>query len=79
MVRLDEFGMYGYTFTVRGFLSSMYVLDQWDIAADIRIRILKKLHEQNIRIARPTPPMMMDQDAKGKSLAGEAEQFKANE
>lgn len=78
MVRLDEFGMYGYTFTVRGFLSSMYVLDQWDIAADIRIRILKKLHEHNIRIACPMPPMV-DQDVKGKPLPGEAEQFKAND
>lgn len=78
MVRLDEFGMYGYTFTVRGFLSSMYVLDQWDIAADIRIRILKKLHEHKIRIARPAQPQMVENDDQ-KKLPGENEQFRAND
>jgi small-conductance mechanosensitive channel len=79
IVRLDEFGIYGYTFTIRGFLSSMYVLDQWDIASDIRIKLLKKFHENQVKIARSQLPVAAESDVKGRPLHGEAEVFKANE
>jgi small-conductance mechanosensitive channel len=53
IVRLDEFGEYGYKFMARGFLSDVYTLEQWNIASDIRIIIVKKLEENGIEIAVP--------------------------
>jgi hypothetical protein len=38
---------------VRGYVSSNYTLDQWDIAGNIRLAIVKKLREHNITIAIP--------------------------
>jgi small-conductance mechanosensitive channel len=51
IVRLNEFGEYGYVFMVRGFVSDAYVLDIWDIAADIRMSVAKKLRENNVQLA----------------------------
>lgn len=51
LVRLDEFNEYGFLFMVRGFISSVYILDKWDIASNIRIAIMKELREHNIKIA----------------------------
>lgn len=53
IVRLENFGEYGYIFLIRGFLSSNYTLDQWDIMSDIRLEIIKVLQEHNIAIALP--------------------------
>lgn len=53
IVRLDEFGEYGYIFMVRGFLSDVYTLDQWDIASEIRFAIVKNLRDHKIKIAVP--------------------------
>lgn len=53
IVRLDDFSEYGYKFMVRGFLSDVYTLDQWVIASDVRILIVKKLQEHGIDIAVP--------------------------
>ncbi len=53
IVRLDNFGEYGYQFMVRGFVSDVYTLDQWDIASEVRFVIVKKLRENNISIAIP--------------------------
>jgi small-conductance mechanosensitive channel len=53
IVRLDNFAQYGYQFMVRGFISDVYTLDQWDIASEIRLLIVKKLREHHIDIAIP--------------------------
>jgi len=53
IVRLENFSEYGFVFLVRGFMSSSYTLDQWDIASDIRLHIARILREHNIKIALP--------------------------
>ena len=53
-VRLDNFGEYGYVFMVRGFISSVYTLEKWEIASNIRIGIAKAFKQQGIKIALPT-------------------------
>jgi len=53
IIRLDEFSESGYMFLVRGFISSAYTLNQWDIASDIRFAVIKELHEEGIEIAVP--------------------------
>lgn len=53
IVRLDDFYDNGYLFMVRGFVSEVYTLDQWDIASDVRIRIVELLQQQGIKIAIP--------------------------
>ena len=50
---MDNFAEYGYEFMVRGYVSSNYVLDMWDIASDIRLAIVKGLKENDIKIAVP--------------------------
>ncbi len=52
-VRLDHFGEYGYEFMVRGFISSVYTLEKWEIASNIRINIIKAFNEKDIKIALP--------------------------
>jgi len=51
IIRLELFGEFGFRFMVRGFLSSVYVLEQWDIESDIRLAIAKLLRDNNIHIA----------------------------
>ncbi len=53
VIRLDEFGDSGYVFMVRGFLSSINVLNQWDIASDIRLEIVEQLRRIGVPIAAP--------------------------
>jgi len=53
IIRLHEFDVRGYMFLVRGYLSSAYTLDQWDIASDIRILIVQKMRTHNIEFAVP--------------------------
>lgn len=53
IIRLDGFSDLGYTFRVRGFLSSVNVLNQWDIASDIRFAIVEELKKNNIQLAYP--------------------------
>jgi len=50
LIRLEEFGEFGYIFLVRGFISSAYTLDMWDIASDVRIIIARLLNENGIEI-----------------------------
>jgi small-conductance mechanosensitive channel len=51
VIRLEEFRDYGYIFLVRGFLSSDLTLEQWEIASDVRLAIIKILRENNIEVA----------------------------
>lgn len=53
IVRLENFSDSGYVFLVRGFLSSNYTLDQWDIASDVRLEIVKMLRSNNIQLIVP--------------------------
>ncbi len=53
-VRLDNFGEYGYEFMVRGFISSVYTLEKWEIASNIRINIVKAFDERGVKLAIPT-------------------------
>lgn len=54
IVRLDDFTENGYLFMVRGFLNANYTLDQWDIASDVRLAIVRRLRDHGITIAVPT-------------------------
>ncbi len=53
VIRLEEFGASGYVFMVRGFISSEMTLEQWNIASDVRLAIVKALHKNNIELAYP--------------------------
>ena len=50
-VRLDNFDEYGYEFMVRGFISSVYTLEKWEIASNIRLAIVKVFEEHKIKLA----------------------------
>jgi small-conductance mechanosensitive channel len=62
IVRLDNFSEYGFEFMVRGYISSNYTLDQWDIASDVRLAIAQRLRENNIFIAVPARILMQPED-----------------
>lgn len=52
-VRLEDFNEFGQQFFIRGFISSRKVRDQWEIASDIRIALLKSFRKNGIKIAFP--------------------------
>lgn len=62
IVRLDNFGEYGFVFMIRGFISNINILRKWDIASDIRFAISKALKEENIKIAIPTRITIKEQN-----------------
>jgi small-conductance mechanosensitive channel len=51
IIRLESFSDYGYQFMIRGYISSVYTLEQWDIESDIRITIAKVLRDNSISVA----------------------------
>lgn len=53
IVRLHRFGAYGYVFLARGYVSSSYTLDIWNITGEIRLLIAQALKKNNIKIAIP--------------------------
>lgn len=53
VIRLDNFGDYGYVFMIRGFLSSNYTLEQWNIASDVRLQIVQMCRREGIKLALP--------------------------
>lgn len=53
VIRLDDFRPDGFEFMVRGYLSSTFTLDQWDIASEVRLSLVKILRENNIELAMP--------------------------
>jgi small-conductance mechanosensitive channel len=59
IIRLDEFGPSGYIFMVRGYVSSEMTLQQWNIASDVRLSIVKFLHDNHIEIAFPVRVIRM--------------------
>lgn len=52
-VRLDEFADHGLKYFVRAFISSRRVRDQWDIASDIRIELMRVFQKHKIGIPYP--------------------------
>ncbi len=54
IIRLHDFGEYGFVFKVRGFISDVNIPRKWDIASDIRFALVKSLTEHGIKIAIPT-------------------------
>jgi small-conductance mechanosensitive channel len=54
VVQLRDFVDNGYQFVIRGFMSSEKVLEQNEIASDVRLELVKRLRNQNIGIACPT-------------------------
>lgn len=58
IVRLDNFGMHGYEFMLRGYISSNYTLDQWNIASDVRLQLVKALREHKMHLALPIRMMV---------------------
>jgi small-conductance mechanosensitive channel len=64
IIRLDDFGPSGYIFMIRGYISSDFTLLQWEIASDVRLAIVKLLHEHNIEIAFPVRVVRMMGESK---------------
>lgn len=54
IVWLHNFTDNGFQFLVRGYLTADKVLDQWDIASNIRLDIIRKLRQANIEVAIPS-------------------------
>lgn len=53
VVRLENFGENGYEFMIRGHINPVYTLEQWNIASDVRLAMVRLLREHNIQIAMP--------------------------
>lgn len=54
IIRLHDFGEYGFVFLIRSFTSNINVLRRWDIASDIRFSIIAGLRKHDIDLAIPT-------------------------
>jgi small-conductance mechanosensitive channel len=54
VIWLHHFVDNGYQFLVRGYLTGDKVLDQWEIASQIRLEIVRNLREKGITVASPT-------------------------
>lgn len=72
IVRLNEFDDYGFVFIVRGYISTNYTLEQWDIASDVRLAMVRELRKQNIQIATRTH-IVLEQDKENRLLNNESE------
>ncbi len=79
IIRLDDFGEYGYKFMVRGYLSDIYTLDQWEIASDVRLAIVQRLRQENITIAVPVLAYMGHPKGGHTPVINEFEHKAANE
>ena len=54
IVQLRDFTDNGFLFMVRGFLSPDKTLDQFDIASDVRLELVRILRQHAISVASPT-------------------------
>ncbi len=54
IVQLQNFVDNGFQFMIRAFLSPDKVLDQYDIASDVRLELVRVLRSHNIDVASPT-------------------------
>jgi len=65
IVRLHNLGEYSFTFLVRGYISSHYTLDKWNIASDLRLAIVRALRANKISLAVPVRIMVPSKIKKG--------------
>jgi small-conductance mechanosensitive channel len=79
IVRLDDLGNRGFVFMVRGYLSSAYTLDQWDIASDVRIAIVQKFRELGIQLALPVMQIIPQETNDLRNSVGPTLQIKSRE
>jgi small-conductance mechanosensitive channel len=61
VIRLHEFGEYGFVFLIRAFVSNINVLRRWDIASDVRFALVAELRKNNIKIAIPARLVYQDE------------------
>lgn len=54
LIRCENITSVGYDFLVRGYISPDRANDQWDIASQLRILLIKKLKQENIHFAIPS-------------------------
>jgi small-conductance mechanosensitive channel len=54
VVRLEDFDTLGQLFFVRAFISSRKLREQWEIASELRIAIIKAFQKINVQIPYPT-------------------------
>jgi small-conductance mechanosensitive channel len=54
IVRLNDFTESGFLFLVRGFLSHDKVLDQYDIASDVRLELIRTMREHGFAVGVPS-------------------------
>ncbi len=62
VIRLDNFGVNGYVFLIRAFISSEKTLEQWDIASNVRFSIVKNLRQNGIELSFPIQIVHLKQD-----------------
>lgn len=53
VIRLEAFSDSGFVFMIRGFISSEMTLEQWNIASDVRLAIVKTLTQNQIEFSYP--------------------------
>ncbi|MCF7900502.1 mechanosensitive ion channel [Candidatus Babeliales bacterium] len=66
IIRLDNFGEYGYEFMIRCFVGPEKTLEQWCIAGDVRLLIVKELSKHGIKIAFPVRVIRLSKEDRGK-------------
>lgn len=62
IVRLNDFTDNGFVFLVRGFLSADKVLDQYDIASDVRLELVRTLRTHGLDVGSPTRVLKVVQE-----------------
>jgi len=62
VIRLEEFTANGFTFLVRGFISSEKTLEQWEIASNVRFAIVKTLRSNGIDLSFPVQIVHLKKD-----------------
>ncbi|MBP6870074.1 mechanosensitive ion channel [Candidatus Babeliales bacterium] len=62
IIRLDDFSDKGYTFMVRGYISSSNTMNQWGIASDVRLLIVAALRAHGIEVAEPVMRVKIKQE-----------------
>lgn len=63
IIRLDEFSENGFFFMVRGYISTINIINKWQIASDVRFAIVKELNANGIRVASPVRRIFMASDS----------------
>lgn len=62
IVFLRDFTDNGFQFQVRGYLTADKVLDQWEIASNVRLELVRRLREAGMDIASPTRVLKISGD-----------------